>query len=166
MTEESKLTTKQAKAIPVLLAAPSYEKGCKKARISKTTFYNWMQDETFVAEFEKQRSEIVESAFGMITQNIEKAVSTLVGLLDTGDDRVKRLTANDIISHFFKHKELKELEERIGRIQERLETRRLMTNGIGEVNGCKNTICMTWQRLMERWGISTRLLKRHKTERK
>jgi len=118
MTEEGKLTTKQAKVIPILLSAKSYEQGCKKAKISKTTFYAWMQDEGFAAEFEKQRSEIVEAAFGMIAQNIEKAVSTLVGLLDTVDDRVKRLTANDIISHYLKHKEIKELDERIQRIED------------------------------------------------
>ena len=46
------------------------------------------------------------------------------GYLDTSDDRVKRLTSNDIIGHFLKHKELRELEERIGRIEERLETSR------------------------------------------
>ena len=80
-----------------------------------------MQDETFAAEFDRQRSEIVKAAFGMIAQNIDKAVSTLVGLLDTSDDRVKRLTANDIINHFLKHKELKDLEERIQQIEQQLE---------------------------------------------
>ena len=122
--EKKKLTTKQVKAIPILLSAKSYEQGCKKAKISKTTFYTWMQDEDFAEEFDRQRSEIVEAAFGMIAANIEKAVSTLVGLLDTKDERVKRLTANDIIGHFLKHKELKDLEERIERIEELLEARR------------------------------------------
>jgi len=122
MTEKAKLTTKQAKAIPVLLAAPNYEKGCKSAKVSRTTFYSWMQDEGFAAEFDRQRSEIVEAAFGMIAMNIEKAITTLVGLLDTGDDRVKRLTANDIIGHFLKRRELVDLEERIVRIEERLKT--------------------------------------------
>jgi hypothetical protein len=37
----------------------------------------------------------------MIVANIEKTVSTLVGRLGAGDDRAKRLTANDIIGHFF-----------------------------------------------------------------
>ena len=123
MAEETKLTTKQAKTIPILLAAKSYEKGCKSARISRTTFYKWMQDEGFAAEFDRQRSKIAEAAFGMIAQNIEKAVGVLVGLLDTGDDRVKRLTANDIIGHFLKHKELEDLEERIQRVEQQLETR-------------------------------------------
>ncbi len=123
MQEQGKLTTKQAKAIPILLAAKNYEEGCKSAQVSKTTFYSWMQDETFASEFDRQRSEIVDAAFSMIAQNIEKAVSTLVGLLDTGDDRVKRLTANDIIGHFLKRRELVDLEERIERIEERLDSR-------------------------------------------
>jgi hypothetical protein len=57
------------------------------------------------------------------SMNIEKAISALVGLLDTGDDRVKRLTANDIISHFLKHKELKDLEERIERVEKQIVAR-------------------------------------------
>jgi len=124
VSEETKLTTKQAKAIPILLAAKSYEKGCKAARISKTCFYGWMQDEAFAAEFERQRNEIVEAAFGMIAQNVEKAVSSLVGLLNSKDERVKRLTANDVIGHFLKRRELVDLEERLQRIEERLEARR------------------------------------------
>ncbi len=122
MAEETKLTTKQIKAIPKLLAAKTYEDGCKSARISKTTFYKWLQDEGFAAEFDQQRSKIAEAAFGMIAQNIGKAASSLVGLLDTSDDRVRRLTANDVIGRFLKHKELKDLEERIQRIEGRLET--------------------------------------------
>ena len=123
MPEQAKLTTKQTKAIPILLSAKSYEEGCKKARVSKTTFYAWMQDEDFAAEFNKQRNEIVEAAFGMIAQNIEKAVTTLVGLLDSKDERIKRLTAKDMIGHYLKHKEIEELEDRIERIEERLEAR-------------------------------------------
>lgn len=123
MAEAAKLTTKQAKAIPVLLAARSYEKGCKAAGISKATFYGWMQDEVFAAEFDRQRNEIVEAAFGLIAQNTEKAVSALVGLLDSKDQRLKRLAAKDVIGHFLKRRELEDLEERIQRIEERLEAR-------------------------------------------
>jgi hypothetical protein len=60
----------------------------------------------------------------MLTQSLTKATETLTGLLDHNDNRLKRLTANDIISHFLKHKELKDLEERIERIEKQLETSR------------------------------------------
>jgi hypothetical protein len=122
--EKIKLSRRQLKAIPFLIGSPTYTQGCEKAKINKTTLYKWLKNPEFRTELDRQRSEIVEAAFGMIAQNIEKAVSTLVGLLDTGDDRVKRLTANDIIGHFLKHKELRELEERIERIEERIETSR------------------------------------------
>jgi len=123
MMDTEKLTTKQAKAIPKILAARTHEEGCQAAGISKTTFYTWMQDETFKGEFERQRNGIVETAFGMIAQNVERAVSALVGLLDSKDDRLRRLTANDIVSHFLKHRELKEIEDRLTAIEGQLSLR-------------------------------------------
>ena len=121
--EKLKLGRRQLKAIPFLVSSPTYTQGCEKTKINKATLYKWLKNPEFKAELDRQRNEIVEAAFGMIAQNIEKAISTLVGLLDTGDDRVKRLTANDIIGHFLKHKELKDLEERIQQIEQQLEKR-------------------------------------------
>jgi hypothetical protein len=63
-------------------------------------------------------------AFGVLTQSLTKAIEMLTVLLDHKNDRLKRLTANDIIGHFLKHEELREIEERIERIEERLETSR------------------------------------------
>ena len=120
MAEETKLTTKQTRAIPIILAARSYEAGCKAARIAKSTFYAWLGDEAFRAEFERQRSELATAAFGMLAQNLSKAIEVLVEMLESGDDRCKRLSANDIIRHFLKHKEVKELEGRIAAIEQRL----------------------------------------------
>lgn len=120
MAKEAKLTTRQAKAIPVLLSARSYEEGCKKARVSKTTFYTWMQDEVFSAEFHRQRNEIVEVAFGMIAQNIEKAVTTIVGLLDSKDERIQRLTARDLIDFIIRHKENEDLDKRLTQVEKLL----------------------------------------------
>ena len=117
------LTTKQLKAIPRILAAKTYEDGCKAARISKTCFYDWMQDEAFKAELQRQRGELVETAFAMVAQSVERAASTLVTLLDATDDRVKRLAANDIIGHHLKHRELVDLEDRITVIEERLQAK-------------------------------------------
>jgi hypothetical protein len=82
-----------------------------------------MQDETFRAEFERQRQKLADTAFGLIAQNIQQAASALVGLLDSQDGRLKRLAANDIITHFLKHKELVDIEKRIEAVEERLESR-------------------------------------------
>jgi hypothetical protein len=121
--EKSQLTARQLKIIPIIVTSSTYSDGCKKARLNRTTFYQWLKQQEFKAELDRQREEIASEAFGVLAQTLTKAVETLVGLLDTGDDRVKRLTANDIISHYLKHKEIKELDERIQRIEERLDSK-------------------------------------------
>ena len=63
-----------------------------------------------LAEFEQER-------------RLAKAVETLAGMLDGKDDRLKRLTANDIINHVLKHKELAELEQRLEALEDRLSDR-------------------------------------------
>ena len=121
---EAKLTDRQIKAIPHVVAASTYTEGCQKAKINKTTLYKWLKEPEFKAELDRQRDDVAAEAFGVLSQGLTKAVETLVGLLASKDDRLKRLTANDIIGHFLKYKELKELEERVEAIEDRLNERR------------------------------------------
>jgi len=119
--EKTKLTARQLKAIPHIVSSPTYTEGCKKAKINKTTLYKWLKESVFKTELDRQRDEVAAEAFGVLSQGLTKAVETLVGLLDNRDDRLKRLTAKDIIEHFLKHKEVKELEERIAAIEQQLD---------------------------------------------
>ena len=119
-TEKTQLTARQLKAIPAIVASPTYTQGCKKARVNRTTFYGWLKDPQFKAELDRQRDQIAAEAFGVLSQSLTKAVETLVGLLDNADDRLKRLTAKDIIDFIIRHKENEELEERIAAIESRL----------------------------------------------
>jgi len=50
------LTTRRMKAIPIMLATPTYEQGRKSARISKATFHERRKNESFAAESNRQRS--------------------------------------------------------------------------------------------------------------
>jgi len=52
-----------------------------------------------------------------------KAVETLVGLVDNGDARLKRLACKDILDQHHKFREMDELTKRIEAIEERLESR-------------------------------------------
>jgi hypothetical protein len=122
--KKKRLTDRQLKAIPIIVTSPTYSEGCKKAKLNRTTFYEWLKIPEFKTELDRQRNEIAAEAFGTLSQGLTKAVETLVGLLDHKDDRLKRLTAKDIIDHYLKHKELHELEERIEAIEKRLEGQR------------------------------------------
>ena len=118
--EKSKLTARQLKAIPHLVSCPTYTEGCGKAGINKTTFYKWLKEPEFKAELDRQRDEITAEAFGILSQSLTQAVEALVRLLDNKDDRLKRLTAKDIIDFIIRHKENEDLDKRLTEIEKLL----------------------------------------------
>jgi len=118
---EVKLTDRQLKAIPHIVNSPTYTEGCKKAKINKTTLYKWLKEPEFKAELDRQRNEITAEAFGVLSQGLTKAVETLTGLLDTQDNRLKRLVCNDIIEHIIQHNEIEAINKRLTAIEQRLD---------------------------------------------
>ena len=118
--EKSKLTARQLKAIPHLVSCPTYTEGCGKAGINKTMFYKWLKEPEFKAELDRQRDEITAEAFGILSQSLTQAVEALVTLLDNEDDRLKRLTAKDIIDFIIRHKENEDLDKRLMEIEKLL----------------------------------------------
>ena len=101
---KKKLTERQLKAIPHIVSSPTYTEGCKKAKINRTTLYEWLKEPEFKAELDRQREEVAAEAFGVLSQGLTKAVEALVGLLDNKDDRLKRLVAKNIIDFIVRHK--------------------------------------------------------------
>ena len=123
-TKKTKLTDRQLKAIPIIVVNSTYTGGCKKARLNRTTFYEWLKIPEFKAELNRQRNEITAEAFGVLSQGLTKAVETLVGLLDIKDDRLKRLAAKDVIDFIIRHKENEDLDERLIEVEKRLAEKR------------------------------------------
>lgn len=124
-TEKTKLTDQQLKAIPKIVSSPTYSEGCKKARLNRTTFYEWLKIPEFKAELEKQRDEVAAEAFGVLSQSLTKAVETLAGLLDIKDDRLKRLAAKDVIDFIIRHKENEDLDKRLTEVEKLLAGKKL-----------------------------------------
>ena len=106
------------------MSRPTYIEGCKKAKTNKTTFYKWIKEPEFKAELDRQRDEIAAEAFGVLSQSLTKAVEALVSLLDNKDDRLKRLTAKDIIDFIIRHKENEDLDERLKKVEKLLAEKR------------------------------------------
>lgn len=115
--EKTQLTNRQLKAIPLIVASPTYTEGCKKAQINRTTFYEWLKEPEFKAELDRQRDEVTAQAFGVLSQGLTKAVETLVELLDSQDSRLKRLAAKDVIDFIIRHKENEDLDKRLTDIE-------------------------------------------------
>jgi len=114
------LTDRQLSAISHLIAAPSIEQGCKRARVSKAAVYEWLKNESFKAELKRQRDELIRGALDSLKVNVSKATETLVKLLDSKSEPIRARAAEDIIEFAQKAIEHEELEKRIEALEERL----------------------------------------------
>jgi len=120
MSDNGKLTNRQLRIIPYLLASASIEEACRRAKINKTTVYEWLRNETFRLEIKRQREIVIERALDSLKSNIAKATQTLVKHLDSKRENISIRAAERIIEFVQKALEHEELEKRIEALEERL----------------------------------------------
>ena len=81
------------------MASPSTEEACRRARINKTTVYEWLRDETFRHELKRQRVAVIERALDSLKATIAKASETLVKLLDSDKEAIRARAAENTSSN-------------------------------------------------------------------
>ncbi|MDA8084011.1 MAG: hypothetical protein M0024_10180 [Nitrospiraceae bacterium] len=118
------LPPNQARAIPLILSARNIAEGCKKARISRDTFYDWSRQPEFKAEFYRQRQEIIDAATHELRMTVGDAVNTLRELLTSNEDSVRLRTAQTLLENILKFTELQDVQERLAAIEQRMEAGR------------------------------------------
>ena len=118
------LSSRQLKAITCILENNSIEETAKKARVSRSTLYNWFNDSQFKARLEKEREAVFKEGLMALKTATSKAAKTLIKLLDSKDRNTRRLAAKEIINVALKVAEINDLEERINRLEEILEHER------------------------------------------
>ena len=123
MGGNERLTDRQLRVIPYLLTSPSIEEACRRARINKTTAYEWLKDETFREELKRQRDTVIERALDSLKANIAKATKTLVKHLDSKRENISIRAAEDIIEFTQKAIELENLQGRIEALEEQMGQR-------------------------------------------
>ena len=123
-SRQPELTAKQLKAIPAILAARSITDGCRAARISRETFYAWLQEPAFKAEYERQGRALIDEAFQGLKGLTGEAVETLRKLLTSRQDGVKLRAAQLVIESTLKRIEIEDLKERIDALERRIADER------------------------------------------
>ncbi len=117
---ERNLTNNQLKAILLILETKTITEGVKKAGISKTTFYEWLKNPEFKAEFIRQRQEIIDLALHELKTSTSEAVSVLRELLQAEGEGIRLRTAQAILENVLKSVEIESLEKRIEDIERNL----------------------------------------------
>ncbi len=116
--ETSTLTPRQLQVLPHLLTSPSYEEAARRSGICSKQIHAWLKLSDFQEELKKQRTAIFSNAIGNLKASSQKAVQTLISLLDDGDPRIRLLASEKLLSITFKGMELCELEERMCVLEE------------------------------------------------
>lgn len=117
---QQNLTPKQIKTIPLILQARTISEGCERAKISRDTFYLWLRDPAFKAEFERQQRAIIDEAFHNLKALTGEAVEALKGLLKAKSEGVRQRTAIAIIENVAKSIEIGTIESRLDAIERRI----------------------------------------------
>ena len=110
-------TLRQEKVIRAVLECRSIEEACKTAGVSKSLYYKWLKIPAFAEALKTARETVTAEALNRLERSLGRAVDTLVRLLNSKSEGVRRYVANDIITHFLKARELRELEERMANLE-------------------------------------------------
>ena len=122
-TEKRKLSARQIKAINSLLTSKDRSEAADQAGVSRKTLYRYLENEEFKRELSRRKNELLETGSCSLTAAVDRAISTLVELLDCKQPNIRRLTAVNILDHAVKLAELTDLEQRISRLEKSINVR-------------------------------------------
>lgn len=111
------LKPNQQKAIICLIECSSVSEAARRAQVSESRLWDWLKDSAFQTVLSVEREALFQESMSRIKAGTAKATDTLLALLTSDDERLKRNVANDILDKAFKFKELIDFEERISRLE-------------------------------------------------
>ena len=114
---KSGLSQNQTKTIRCILESNSIEEAAKKAKVSRGSIYNWMKDENFHKTLQKERDILFYESLDLLKQATTKAVKEFLNLLESENENTRRLAAKEILIQSLKIAEIRDLEIRMGRIE-------------------------------------------------
>ena len=121
--EVIELNARQKKAIMFLLSAKTVKEAAKLAKVRLPTLYKWLKIPLFYNELERLRTEILSDTVATLKVLSLEAVSTLADLMRKSEsENVKRGSATDILDNCRSFIQMRDLELRLSKIEEALET--------------------------------------------
>ena len=115
--ETNQLSRKQIRAIPYIVGAKNLEEARSLASVSKETLWRWQKQPAFRAALEAARERVISEALERLKSGITRAVDVLMEMMESADGSLKIRAAERILEHFWRVKELQELEIRLKRVE-------------------------------------------------
>lgn len=121
MKPSTGFTQKQESVLAALLTEVTMEQAAKKAGVSNTTLWRYLQLPAFRTAYQQARRQIVEESIALLQRASKRAVATLVKNLDSGSPSVEVTSARVILEQSFRGVELLELQERVQMLEDIVE---------------------------------------------
>lgn len=107
------LTLRHQRLISALVVDPDVLAACKVAGVGRSTAHRWLRDPAFRAELARQRDAVLVEALDSVKTHAARAMTELAGLLQSKDDRLRRMICNDLLNHAMRVRELEDIERRL-----------------------------------------------------
>ncbi|MBT8046242.1 MAG: hypothetical protein KJN67_03650 [Pontiella sp.] len=117
---ESNLSARQNLLLVELVKNPDIQAAARAAGIGRTTAYRWLAQPDFSNELTRRRDDAMTEALSSIKSQTTRAAMELNRLLDTEDERLRRMLCNDILRHAIRVRELEEIERRLIRLEQHM----------------------------------------------
>ena len=113
------MATNNEKILAALIAAGSVRGAAKIAHVSESTIRNRLKDETFRAEYGRQRGDVLQEATQALTARLSLAADTLANVLedDSAPATVKISASDSLLRHGLRYIEAADFERRIAALE-------------------------------------------------
>jgi HEAT repeat protein len=113
------LSENQLRVLPYLLSNSCVVKAAEEAGISRKQIYRWLQEsKPFRDELRARQMAVADAAMSNLLSHVQKAVDTLVELLESDKPTVRRAAARDLLDMTIKLKAVDDLEKRLEQLEE------------------------------------------------
>jgi len=115
MTENSRLSARQQKAILALLTEPNIREAARAVKVGERTLYTWLKEPTFCDAYREARAAAVSQAIARLQQVSRQAVDTLNTVMTAPDTPApaKVAAAKTVLDMAVRGTEVAELQRRL-----------------------------------------------------
>jgi len=104
-------------AVFAIASTATIEQAARLAKISRSTLFRWMTDQSFMNQLRAARSEVFASAIGTLKAATGKAAAVLLDLLSSKKEMTRFRASSAILDLALRIHEGEELDERLRRLE-------------------------------------------------
>ena len=110
---EARLTPRQEQLLVAMMTQPDLAKAARAAGVQRMTAYRWLKQPDFQAALAARRENALLESLEAIRLHVAQAVSGLTDLLDSPDERLRRLACKDVLQQAMWLRDQEDTERRL-----------------------------------------------------